>query len=459
MHKQTDKNKMKKFFLKIRIASFLISFMMFSKPIKAENGIELSKNDNILNNELAKDSTSELKKTNGFIYWYNHQKSEGLSTLSDTTKPKVEKKWYESISLRGYAQLRYNRLLETNDQLKCEACDKSWGENGGFFFRRIRLVFSGQIGKHVYFYIQPDFATSTSSTSLHFAQLRDAYFDLGIGKHNEYRFRIGQSKVPFGFENVQSSQVRLPLDRNDALNSGVPNERDIGVFFYWAPEKYRKLFSEVKDALKGSGDYGLIGFGIYNGQTANKPELNDAPHVVLRGCIPIKIKNQIIEPGLQAYSGKYTIAKDFISPGTKTTLTNNYIDQRVAGSFILYPKPFGIQAEYNFGRGPEFNKITDSIEIQKLNGGYITLSYFIPIKKEILFPFFRAQYYNGGKKGELDARSYEVKEFEIGLEWQPIKQFELVAMYTFSNRKFEDFALHDNQQEGKLLRLQAQINF
>lgn len=74
-------------------------------------------------------------------------------------------------------------------------------------------------------------------------------------------------------------------------------------------------------------------------------------------------------------------------------------------------------------------------------------------------PFFRAQYFNGGKKHELDARSYEVKEFEIGVEWQPIKQFELTAMYTFSNRRFEDFALQDNQQKGKLLRLQAQINF
>jgi hypothetical protein len=37
----------------------------------------------------------------------------------------------------------------------------------------------------------------------------------------EYRVRIGQSKVPYGFENLQSSQNRLSLDRNDALNSAV----------------------------------------------------------------------------------------------------------------------------------------------------------------------------------------------------------------------------------------------
>lgn len=392
----------------------------------------------------------------GFKTWYNNQKEEGLSTST----AKTEKKWYESFAIRGYTQFRYNRLAETNDQLKCEQCDKSWGEGGGFSIRRLRIIFYGQIGKHVYFYVQPDFASNASSTSQNFAQLRDAYIDLGIGKHNEFRFRLGQSKVPYGFENMQSSQNRLPFDRNDALNSAVANERDIGVFFYWAPEKMRKHFSDVvREGFKGSGDYGIIGVGIYNGQTANKPELNKAPHVVLRACYPIKIKNQIIEPAIQGYSGKYTIATDALSKDVKYKADRNYWDQRIAASFILYPKPFGIQAEYNFGRGPEFNKITDSIEIQKLHGGYITLSYFLPIKKQIIYPYFRAQYYNGGKKHELDARSYELQEYEVGIEYQPVKQFEFVMAYVYSERRFEDFVKQDNFQKGHLIRLQAQVNF
>jgi hypothetical protein len=52
-----------------------------------------------------------------------------------------------------------------------------------------------------------------------------------------------------------------------------------------------------------------------------------------------------------------------------------------------------------------------------------------------------------------------MKEFEFGIEWQPVKQFELVAMYTISNRRYEDFVLQNNLQKGSLLRLQAQINF
>ncbi|MCC7297740.1 MAG: porin [Bacteroidia bacterium] len=365
--------------------------------------------------------------------------------------------WADKVSIRGYMQTRYNRLLETNSQLKCEQCDKSWGDGGGFFVRRMRIIFYGQISDQVYFYIQPDFASSAGTTG-HIAQLRDAYLDLGIDKKNEFRFRIGQSKVPFGFENMQSSQNRLPLDRNDALNSAVSNERDLGIYFYWAPEKVRKLYSSlVKDGLKGSGDYGVFAFGAYNGQTANQVERNDRPHLVSRISYPIELGKQIIEPGIQAYSGKFVL----LSTSSKVKKVSNleYLDQRAAASFILYPKPFGIQAEYNVGKGPEFNKATDSIETRSLKGGYVTLSYFIQMKKQIIIPFVRGQFYEGGKKHELDARSYNVKELELGLEWQPWKTFELVVMYTFSERRFEDYTLKNNFQKGQLLRIQAQFNF
>lgn len=373
-----------------------------------------------------------------------------ISTIKDS-------KWYDKIAIRGYLQARYNRLLETNPDLKCEQCDKSMGENGGLFIRRMRIIFSGQISKRVYFYIQPDFASSAGTTG-NIAQLRDAYMDLGLDPNNEFRIRLGQSKVPYGFENMQSSQNRLPLDRNDALNSSVSNERDMGAFFYWAPKATRTLYADlVKDGLKGSGDYGVFAFGVYNGQTANQTEKNDNLHIVSRLSYPIKIKNQIIEPGIQAYTGKYVLLST--SKDVKKVANLEYLDQRVAASFILYPKPFGIQAEYNVGKGPEFNKLTDSIEVRNLQGGYITLSYLMKVKNQVLIPFARLQYYKGGKKHELDARSYEVNELEIGVEWQPSKYFELVAMYTMSQRRFEDYTVKDNFQKGNLLRLQAQINF
>jgi phosphate-selective porin len=381
--------------------------------------------------------------------------------VAPETKKETPKKWYDTFSIRGYMQVRYNRLLETNPKLKCDQCDRSIGENGGFFVRRMRIIFSGNVGEKVYFYVQPDFASSASSTGLHFGQIRDMYVDLALDSKKEFRIRLGQSKVPYGFENMQSSQNRIPLDRNDALNSSVSNERDMGAFFYYAPDKVRKLYTSlVADGLKGSGDYGVLGLGVYNGQTANKPEANDNLHAVARLTYPIQIGNQILEPGIQGYKGKYVLTSDLRSAGTKSATNWSYDDNRFAGSLILYPKPFGIQAEYNIGTGPEFDKSTNSVINKKLKGGYVTFSYLAKSKgNQVFIPFVRTQSYQGGKKHELDARSYNVKETEIGLEWQPNRNFELVTMYTISDRKYEDFAKPTNHQKGNLLRLQAQLNF
>ncbi len=387
----------------------------------------------------------------------NAQNSD-LKSNEVAEKSEPKKKWFETINIRGYAQVRYNKLLETNPDLGCEQCDKSWGGTNSFFVRRGRIIFSGNVHDRVYFYIQPDFASAAGTTNMIF-QIRDAYFDLALDKDKEYRFRIGQSKVPYGFENMQSSQNRLTLDRNDGLNSAVSNERDLGVFFYWATKSKRELMKKlVDDGLKGSGDYGLLGLGIYNGQTANRSEANNNQHVVARFTYPFEFKNgQVFEPGIQAYKGKYAIQSK--TSGVKISNNGEYRDERIAASLILYPKPFGFQAEYNVGTGPEYNTVTNTIDQKDLKGGYALANYNLKIDKHQFFPFVKYQYYDGGKKHELDARSYKVNDLEIGIEWQPIKNFELVADYTISSRRYEDAVLKTNHQKGNLLRLQAQFNF
>lgn len=367
--------------------------------------------------------------------------------------------WYEKIRIRGYGQIRYNRLLETNDQLQCEQCDRSWGDNGGVFIRRARIIVQGQVHPRVFIYLQPDFASSAGTTG-NVAQLRDWYMDVGLDAKNEYRLRLGQSKVPYSFENLQSSQNRLPLDRADATNSAHANERDIGAFFMWAPKKIRDRFAGlVNDGLKGSGDYGVITVGAYNGQTANRPEANNTLHVVTRVTYPMAVGHQIIEPSLAAYTGKYVVTADQRTAGVKGTSDWNYADERVVASINIAPKPFGLLAEYNFGRGPEYNPARDSIETQDLQGGFVTASYQLKAGHQVLFPFARYQVYDGGKKHERDARSYEVHDFEIGLEWQPFPAFELVTEYYHGDRRFEDKLRPSNRQAGDLLRLQAQFNF
>ncbi len=106
---------------------------------------------------------------------------------------------------------------------------------------------------------------------------------------------------------MQSSQNRLALDRADAINTCCKDERDIGLFFYYTPKEMRHLFRDlVKNNLKGSGDYGMVAFGVYNGQGANRIELNKGTHLVARFTYPYVFENgQVVEASVQGYTGRF----------------------------------------------------------------------------------------------------------------------------------------------------------
>lgn len=354
--------------------------------------------------------------------------------------------WFERISIRGYTQLRYNRFLETNEKLVNTQGDKSIGKNGGFLLRRARIILFGDIHPHVSIYLQPDFA-STANDQIHVSILRDWYADIFVDKDKELRFRVGQSKVPFGFENMQSSQNRAPLDRSDALNSALKDERDLGAFVYYTPKKIRARFKQlVDDGLKGSGDYGVVALGVYNGQTANKSEKNDTPHIVARVAYPFAFGNQILELGAGGYTGKFVVSKDEEIGGDKS-----FRDARAHASIVLYPKPFGFQAEYNVGVGPELRD--GAIQERVLHGGYA----MVMARLGSFLPYARGVLYEGGRKFDTNAPRYKVRELELGLEWQIVKPLEVVAAYTFAERTFPEAPYP--QESGRFLRLQVQVNF
>lgn len=370
------------------------------------------------------------------------------------------RKWFEKYAFRGYTQIRHNGVVDTNPLLGCEQCDRTIGDKNGVSFRRARFILSGDVSDRVYIYFQPDFASS--SGNLNFAQVRDLYFDIALDKKKEFRIRAGQSKVPFSFENLQSSQNRLALDRNDALNSAASNERDIGLYLYYAPAHIRTRFASlVSSGLKGTGDYGVFGAGIYNGQVANRPEANNNLHYITRVTYPWQLKNgQFIEAGIQAYTGRYTVSSDQRTASTKGPADFTFADRRVAGSFMYYPQPFGFQAEFNVGKGPQFNPSNRTIENRTLKGGYAQTMYMKKFNSgQTLTPFYRYQYYSGGKKHELDARSYLVRDHDFGFEWQQNAFLEVVGQYTFSDRTYEDAVKSNNRQKGQLLRLQLQLNY
>lgn len=395
------------------------------------------------------------------------------------TKP-AEKEWYERINIRGYTQFRINSVL-WNDESQAppyHPADRSVGPSGEFFIRRCRLIFSGDLSDRLYFYIQPDFAGSVTGAQegvINFAQLRDCYGDVYLTTNKVNRVRVGLSKVPFGWDNLQSSSNRLPLDRSDPINSAINGERGMGVFYYWTPEEAQDLYKEVLDeGLKGSGNYGVFGIGVYNGQGVSRTDANDNMHFVMRYEVPWKTSSgQIMEAGVQAYTGRYTPYRAPIvtSSGTVTPVAdpaNGVLDQRIGGTFVYYPQPFGITAEWSVGDGPQLTDLDQPVPQIKsgpLNGGYVLVNYKLDTEDwGTIFPFFRWQQYQGGYLWERNSPDTFLNEFNMGFEWQIQPQMEFTMEYDFVNRTNTgpNARIVDDsyaQFQGDLLRFQFQINY
>ncbi|MCC6648274.1 MAG: porin [Polyangiaceae bacterium] len=393
-------------------------------------------------------------------------------------EPREQKaRWYEKLTVRGYGQVRYNRLGadlglfgEKNDRYTSPLGDRSIGRRNGLSIRRARLIVQGDVTERVFVYVQPDFS-NTMGDATHFVQMRDFYADVALDEKKELRLRVGQSKVPYGWENLQSSQNRLTLDRSEPINTAIPGERDLGVFAYYAPASRRALFKRlVDDGLKGSGDYGVVALGVYNGQGANQVEKNDSRHVVARVSYPFEVGGQILEAGVAGYYGKVVVP---LGAGANVPRiedasgrdVNDLRDMRAQTAFVLYPRPVGLQAEVNVGVGPETRD--GVLKARSLWGGYGMLT----AKIGAFMPFVRYQRYHGGRKSEINAPTSRVSEIEPGVEWQPDKAFELTVSYAYGRRTcvaeskdhtrcgYDDFKAGSTGVTGQMLRVQAQFNY
>lgn len=407
------------------------------------------------------------------------QQEQKVAKLEERNADTSRSPFNSRFQIRGYVQTRYTEMLGGDDGINLWS-DRSVGDehslgdaDKNFLIRRARLIFQGDVGDRLSFYIQPDLASSAGTTG-NVAQLRDAYGDVYLTTDRVHRLRVGQSKVPFGWENLQSSSNRLALDRADALNSAVRDERDLGVFYYFTPKLVQARFDEInRRGLKHSGNYGLFGLGVYNGQGANRGDRNDNLHVVTRVSYPWQFANgQFFEAGVQAYSGEYVPSTAaYRAPGDVSrtpTIANTfefgYDDQRVGVSAIWYPQPFGVQAEWNWGTTPGLDLATNSIVDRDLEGGYVQAMYQIEHRFGTFLPFIKWQYFDGASKAENNAPDNDVNDIEIGVEWQIAAPLELAAVYHRMRRTNvvtgnRAGRLDYQQFDADALRLQLQMNF
>ena len=383
------------------------------------------------------------------------------------------KAWYERLTLRGYVQMRVNEIVSGDatappGQSRLRSVqDAGVTDLGNFSFRRIRLILQGDLGDNIGFYFQPDFGTVVNNQSANerresYAQVRDAYIDVNFGKDREFKLRVGQSKVPYGWENLQSSSNRLALDRTDAINSAVPGERDLGIVGYYTPVQVQRIWKRLgDDGQKLFGNYGVLALGVFNGQSINRTEANNDLMTVAMATWPIELdglggalEGQVLEVGGSAMHNTF---KPEIRTGGVSAAT--YDDERVGIHAILYPQPFGLQAEWNWGRGPEYDQATKTIQTKSLNGGYIQT--MLRVKESpvgAFMPFARWQHYRGGWKAALNAPRLETDEFEFGVEFQPIRPLELTLSYSHMKRLEAD-ERRSGRAEGDVLRAQLQWNY
>ena len=394
-----------------------------------------------------------------------------------------EAAWYEKLSIDGYTQVRHTEQMNDAAYLTGGLpADRSVDPNQSLIIRRGRFKLAGDFGR-VYLYTQWDVAASVDSGSTrNFGlQTRDIYADIALDEAKEHRIRIGVSKVPYGFVNLQSSQNRLQMERPEALNSAVEGERDQGLYYMYANTEDRALFkSLVKDGFKGSGDYGVFTAGFYSGAGLNRADNNGEVHSVVRLSKPwVSASGQTYEAGIGAYAGRFKVTTDLTTgsglPGgvSKTTLDANinavdrrdlsdgFVDRRASAHFIMYPQPWGLEAEWTTGQGPQMNDARNAIGQSYLNGGYVTLSYRHKYGEQSeLIPYVRYNYFDGARKFAVNAPKMVVNEIDLGFEWQWRKEVELQLQYTLADERSNTSTSNPAIISGsRRLALQLQFNY
>ncbi len=387
------------------------------------------------------------------------------AAIAKLNSPK-ETPWYEKLSIDGYTQVRFTEQLNDAAYLTGGLpADRSVSSAESFVIRRGRFKIAGDVGR-VYLYSQLDFAANNGGSTFAL-QARDLYADVALDEAKEHRVRVGLSKVPYGWVNLQSSQNRLAMERPEALNSAVEGERDQGVYYMYASKETRDLFkSLVKDGLKGSGDYGVFTVGGFGGSGLNRADNNGEPHLLARLSYPWKsASGQIYEAGVGAYSGRFKVTTDGVR--TANTLAaypgevaDGFKDRRAFATFVMYPQPFGIEAEWTTGQGPQMDDANTVVNLGSLHGGYILANYRIQSGLSEYIPFVRWNYFDGARKFATNAPKMCVNEIDIGIEWQWRKECELTLMYTMSNERSNSSTTAPAIiTDSRRLALQLQFNY
>lgn len=382
-------------------------------------------------------------------------------------------RWYERIRINGYTQFRY-AAGPTDSKFSIPLGDKAaTTQPREFYFRRIRLVFQGQISERLAFFLQGAFEGDQEKQDMFNKEIIDAYADYYLTKDKVHRLRFGQHRVPNSFDTYRSSTNRQELDRHESIQSGAPGERDLGIAYYWSPKIAQERFAQLAAYHNGPGDYGVFGIMVYNGQGRNKAELNSDKHVGVRLAYPFELPNgRLLETGVMAFRGVFSVsgAGSPISTSSAAKCRQGLnsqggcdtTDERITAYLWTPPQPWGLLAEGTIGTNAKRNTLNNTIEEASLRGGYVQ-GYYTWRYSDVgmLTPYVRYGEYYGGIKSISGAPDGQSRTWNFGLVWEPDTHWRYTAELMLKDGLNERLVRNQAQDsfDASLLRFQAQFFF
>ena len=276
--------------------------------------------------------------------------------------------------------------------------DDADGSSHGFDIRRVRLAADGALSEQLDYKFQAEYETSV--------MVIDAFVRWKILP--EVNVQVGQYKVQYSQETLYGPANWLTIENPAAvakLNgysdlSGLKaNGRDIGITLYG-------------DLLDKVLSYRV---GVFNGNGINTKDDNDKKDFA--GLLWVRpVKGLALSVG--QYLGHYG-AKGDEKTRNRTSAGAEWKDKRLT-----------IRSEYLYGK-------TDK---QKSEGFYATAGYFVIPQ---LQPIVSVDYFKADK--DADERQWN---YQVGLNWTPIKKLRIQAAYTYTNNKV---ASDKNQVEAQFV--------
>ena len=304
---------------------------------------------------------------------------------------KPKKSWTDTVKVSGYGQVRWQFSPDADDP------------DNTFSLRRARLKVTANPVERV----EGQFEVAGDETEV---GITDAWLQYQLDEAGEWRVRGGQQRVPFGFEVPQSTQSVIPLEISWVGRTMFPGSRDLGAVVYWTDPKDRELFEQAKKTDFGTGDYGNVAIGVFNGQGMSEPEANSGKTICVRLAKPFTVGERYVEGGVSYWAGQ------FHSAAAAADLDDNLLGVHL----YVPPRPIGLQAEY-------YNGETEGDDIN----GFYAMGLWRP--REDGVAFVRYDEYNGPRKGKGLGNVFDRERWSLGYAHMVNSSTKATIQYDFQD--------------------------